>query len=426
MTFVPAASINFGGGAKDGGVGAAVRDFVALDGRYILGVGPVEIEIDRLRRKWDELIGQLTVRCSLAGARTIAPDNTISAADFAVSNLRARQERASLLMKRSQAPTIDWFGLLEEFCARVLTAERTGQPAVHLRDLARPAADADFEIDGLRLLAQHPVIWFGDGGAGKSLLALYCAGQLARRGLRVGYFDWEFSGDEHRDRLERLFGPDMPDLIYARCDRPLVAEVDRLRRIVQDERLDYNIFDSVAFATDGPPEAAENAAAYFRAVRSLGVGSLHIAHTTKGEGGEQKPFGSVFWHNGARGTWYAQRADESPDGRQIMIGLFNRKANTGPLRAAVGFELSFDADRTCIRRTDLAGSQDLAGTLPMWQRMREVLRGGAMTMAALAEELDTKPDTIKKAAKRGDGRLFTRVVGTDGVARIGLVDRRTG
>jgi hypothetical protein len=417
--------IDFGGGAKDGGVGAAARTFVVFEGRYILSVGPVEIEVSRLRRKWDELVGELAVRCTLAGARTIDCLNTISAADFVLSSLRGRQERAKHLIARSQAPTIDWFGLLEEFCGRVLAAERIGQPAVHLRDLERPAPDQDFEIDGLRLLAQQPVFWFGDGGCGKSLLALYCGGQLARRGLRVGFFDWEFSGDEHRDRLERLFGPDMPDLIYARCDRPLVAEVDRLRRIVQDERLAYIIHDSVAFACDGPPEAAEVASAYFRAVRSLGVGSLHVAHTTKGEGGEQKPFGSVFWHNGARATWYAQRADESPDGRQITIGLFNRKANTGPLRAAVGFELSFDADRTCIRRVDLADVQDFAAKLPLWQRMAHTLRRGPMTMAALAEDLDAKVATVERAVDRSKGRLFARVPSADGVTRIALVERRS-
>ena len=61
--------------------------------------------------------------------------------------------------------------------------------------------------------------------------------------------------------------------MYACCERPLVYEVDRLQRICRDERIEFCIFDSVAFACDGPPEAAEIAARYFRAVRGTG-GSL--------------------------------------------------------------------------------------------------------------------------------------------------------
>ncbi|MGE0706166.1 MAG: hypothetical protein AB7P22_19775, partial [Vicinamibacterales bacterium] len=72
-----------------------------------------------------------------------------------------------------------------------------------------------------------------------------------------------------------------------------------MSRIAHDERLDFAIYDSVAFACDGPPEAAEVAADYFRAVRSIGIGSLHVAHVSKAENADQRPFGSAFWHNGA-------------------------------------------------------------------------------------------------------------------------------
>ena len=151
---------------------------------------------------------------------------------------------------------------------------------------------------------------FGDGGDGKSLIALYLSVELTRLGLRVLYADWEFSGEDHRERLERITGPDMPDgICYAHCERPLVDEADRLRRIVGTERIDYLVADSVAFACDGPPEAAEVAARYFRALRRIGVGSLSIAHVRQ-ENGDQKPFGSSFWHNGFRSTTFAKRSNE--------------------------------------------------------------------------------------------------------------------
>ena len=82
--------------------------------------------------------------------------------------------------------------------------------------------------------------------------------------------------------------------MYARCERPLVYEADRLARIVREHDISYAIFDSVAFACDGPPEAAEVAGRYFRAVRQLGIGSLQIAHISKAENGDKKPFGSAL------------------------------------------------------------------------------------------------------------------------------------
>ena len=74
-------------------------------------------------------------------------------------------------------------------------------------------------------------IAFGDGGAAKSYIAPKLSADLAACGLRVGYFDWELSGEDHRERLERLCPGELPDIRYVRCDRPLVFEADRLRRI---------------------------------------------------------------------------------------------------------------------------------------------------------------------------------------------------
>ena len=63
---------------------------------------------------------------------------------------------------------------------------------------------------------------------------------------------------------------------------------------------------------------------------------MNIAHVNKSDQGDQKPFGSTFWANGARATWFVTKSGESGDGSQFTLGLFNRKANTGPLRPAAG------------------------------------------------------------------------------------------
>lgn len=399
------------------------------EGRYRLTLPALGIvlEGDYLRRESSQLKCELLVRCDLAGART--RDGVLAVSDLNLSSTRARQMHAKYLAERAKAGDLDWTGILEEFAQRVLAAERDGEPAVLLRDLPRPAPDETLAVDGLQLLARHPVILFGDGGAAKSYLALYVAGSLAQRGHRVGFFDWELAGEDHRDRLERLFGSDMPALHYARCSRPLVYEADRLRRIVRDDRLDYIVLDSVAFACDGPPEAAEVASRYFQALRQLGdVGSLHLAHITKAlEGADRRPFGSTFWHNGARATWNVKLAAGGPEDDEITVGLYNRKANLGPLQSAVGFRFIFLPDETIVRRADLSDVDDLAASMSIPERLHAALKHGARTREQIAAELsDVKDSSLRSAISRAASRgQVVQFPGPNGEALIGLPDRRS-
>lgn len=405
------------------------RFIVAGDGRFVFELpdAAVSFDLDRVRRERQTLVGELVVRCDLPGALTVGEDTvpTLLSCDVNLSSLRARQDLAKELERRSKVSELDWRGFVEDFAQRVITADRAGDPAVRLRDVTPAGADAVFDIHGWRLPAEHPAVLFGDGGSLKSYLTLWALGQLAIAGHRVALVDWELTGAEHRKRLGALFGHDMPDVLYVRVERPLSADVDRLRRIYREERLDYAAFDSIAYGSDGAPESAEIATAYFRGLRSLPGGKLVLAHITKSiETGNQRPFGSTFIHNSARATWFVERSAESADGQTVTVALFPRKNNLGALGPAIGFEFGFVGDRVRVQRTDLAASLDFADRLPLWQRMRTLLKAGPMTLASMAGELDAKVDTLERLARRHD-RMFVRAPGPDGVTRIGLAERRS-
>ena len=389
------------------------------EGHYEIGWPDLGVTCDlaRLHRGRDEdLMGELTVTTTLPGAKVV--EGVLSSAVMNFSSQLARTGRAGFLRERSGARDIDWVGLVETVCLLVIRAERAGEPIGPLADHALPGAREAWDVQGVPILRAHPMILFGDGGVGKSTIALYIALTLAQRGIRVLYCDWEFSAEDHRERLGRLCGLSMPreTLHYVRCAGPLVTEATRLQAHVAKAQIEYVICDSIGFAVAGRPEEAEHAGAYYRAVRGLGIGSLHLAHISKSlEHGEDKPFGSAFWANGARSLWFLKRSDDTEGPDIVNVALYHKKSNTSRRLPARGLRLTYSPAAITVARFDVADDDTLAATLPVWQRMQAALRHAALTEDALAEEVSAKPAAVRQVLRRS-AHLFLRLV--DG--RIGL------
>src|SRR4030095_1564280 len=106
---------------------AAVTDalFRRTEDGYRVTFAAYELEfaVDRLRWERDELFGTLAVACGLIGARTV--DGLLSMGTLNFSSTRARRERAKELSERVRVKEqLDFIGMLEEVCQRVLKAER--------------------------------------------------------------------------------------------------------------------------------------------------------------------------------------------------------------------------------------------------------------------------------------------------------------
>lgn len=382
---------------------------VIEEGRYELDIPEWQMvfQVDRLRRERQHLLGELTVRCDIPGCGAVK-DNIISISDMNFSSARAKEDKQRYLVRRVKcADEIPFLKLLEELSINVTMADRDGSPGVDLRTIPLPEADDKTEVDGLVLPKRHPTILFGDGGSAKSYFALYYLGRMALNGAKVAFFDWELDGGDHRQRLELLFGASAPLITYMRCERPLVSEIDRLRRTVKDDGITFALFDSIAVACDGPPESAEISSKYFRAVRQLGaIGTIHIAHISKSEGGDKKPFGSAFWHNSARSTWFVKKSDEAQRKHSVQIGLYHRKANLGPIQQPLGFDFSFGRDQTTVSRVDMTEIPELADNMTVRQRMETELSDGSMTLEKLSYAIDAGKETIRKTIRRNPNNFI--------------------
>jgi hypothetical protein len=236
--------------------------------------------------------------------------------------------------------------------------------------------------------------------------------ELQKQGVRVGIVDWELSAPDHRDRGERLAGM-APDAIYIACSRPLVNEADRIARAIHEHHIEYLMLDSAVPACNGRPEDSEIAAAYFRALRSFGIGTLSIAHTNKSEMADQKPFGSVFWFNLSRAIWFVKRADGLEDGT-AEIGLYPRKFNLGAPQPASAFRFTFSDSATTVDTIDIADVDTLAAKLPLKDRIRHLVRTRALSLDELANCLNDDRETIGRTIRRYSGdkariRLFVKL-----------------
>jgi hypothetical protein len=413
-----------------GGPSEPAATFSVVDGRYTYAAldGAISFIVDHVRRERHYLIGEVEVRCYLAGARTYGDGrDTLLISHLNLSSARAKQDFGRLLADRARTSDVDWVGHLEDCSQRIWLEDRRGSPAVPLHEVPRPNADAAIDVLGFRLLRHHPQMLFSPGGTGKSLLASAIIGELGKRGIRTLLLDWEMDGGEQRLRADALGLP--PTVLYQRCDQPLDVLAEAIRRTVLEQQVGFLLIDSVAPACTGRVEDAEVAIEFFKALRRIGtMGTLAIAHT-RAEDGEQRPFGSVFWHNLARSTWFLKRVSESASD-SIILGVYHRKANFGPLRPAFGLEIRLDApdgtlENATVVRTDITDVTELAKGLPAWQRIRHALRHQPKTQVELAEECDVSVEAVKKAFQRDGGRLFTLVPKTaDGVQRWALVDRR--
>ncbi len=362
--------------------------------RYSLEILPIGItfEVDHLRRDRHELVGELqvSVNGNFSSAKTV--DGILSVGDFNFSSVQARSTRSKLLAERSDHPELDWYGFLEEFGIKTIKAERTGRPSMILADAELPdESKATWSVGGLPLLRDLPMIIYADASAGKSYIAMWIAGQLAEQGIPVIYADWEFSINEHRKRLGRLFQPMPKTVHYVRCERPLKDEAERLSRLTREHQCGYMVLDSVGFALDGPAESQESASSYFRHLRSLRVGTLSLAHIPKqyDDNREATVFGSIFFKAGARSVWFMDRATRNP-ADQLRIGMYHRKSNVGELLPARGYALTFSGERTLVTDLDISTVDELVAQLPLLDRMKQLLfdEGQAMTAKQISEDLN--------------------------------------
>ena len=350
----------------------------------------------------------------------------------AAPNELAYEERINLLsssQRESTRRTLDqlygkdwgWTRVIETAAPLVRKAVSEISHAVRVSDI-EPMAETDaFALDPL-LPYHEPTVLFAEGGAGKTVLAIRMAIALGlgepflrfpARQMRTMYVDYETYKGRFENRVSRVMrglglGGRAADFLFYYPGRGLALgeHVEALKREMTRWDIEFLVIDSAILACGGKPEDAEVANRYFSALARLSCTSLTISHITKA--GETKyPFGSVVWWNSARAVWHlAKQQDErSP---KMALALYARKGNDDQPQRPIGVNVTFDGrfGPVHFEPADVRDTPELQARRGIKDQLIDALRRGAMTLTALAEELDVARETARTTMRRAPN-VFT-------------------
>ena len=359
----------------------------------------VSIKLDELMRDRDGIHCELDIEAIMPGRQTLDHGPI----RFNLSSTTTRNSLVKYL--GGQMPELAWATMMDTVCRLAIAHYKVGPSLLNL------AHYEGFPPNWLLwplILEDEINILFGDGGNGKSLIAMAAAvslqtqssllsGMLPNGTTKTMYLDWEASPNAHASRLKKLMHPaPILDMAYLRCSAPLHEIARQVQRHLTESGCSMVIIDSIAAACGGEPEKADIALRLCNAVRSLGITALLIGHQTKGNDDTGKPFGSVFWTNEARSTMEIKRQQDA--GQDTMnLGLYHRKINDGRLEKPLGISVSFSEDTIKFSSQSIVEVPELASRLPAKEVVqRYLMENGPASVEEIAAATDRKVNTIHK------------------------------
>jgi hypothetical protein len=327
---------------------------------------------------------------------------------------------------------VAWDEAIAEGVGKAIEIYRVGEQEQELRthelDLGHPFVLEPF------IAASGVSVLYGEGGTGKSLLALGMAvavaadlpifGHYPVKSGPVLYFDYEDDSGIHEERLAAIMKSlDITSLKHPIYHRKLVAKVSQsqasMRRSIHERGAVMAVLDSIGMGRGGNANTAEDTVRMFRALRSLDVPTLAIDHVSKEDkrsGEVITPYGSVYTINSARLLWGAVIAPGASSATEKYLNMKNTKANRVALHKDMAISMTYEnkrvdehnlrwLDRVDFKIHDEWGS---ANEPDAWDQVEHYLMthpNDKLTIRELATFAGIKVGTVEKAVQRNQKAL---------------------
>ncbi len=382
------------------------------------GLGAVRFDFDEIEKSRHELECELGITVEMPGvSRTPHNDRINLLSPTTKTNLRRE-------LQEIYGKTVPWAALLNEVFALARARFLAYDRSVDVFD-SQPITESDLFFHHPLIPKDHITILFGDRASTKSYIAAeiaFCAAigePFLNWRMPMGpvlFGDYEDSEGNFRRRIDRIAAglglALMPDMIHYLnlMGLPLADMRKTIKKKLVDSGCVLFVVDSAGPATGGRPEEAERAITFMEALRTLGVTVLVIAHVPKNHGPAQPedPFGSSFYSNLSRRTWYVQRVQEEASD-VVDVGLYCKKVNDGPTPRPVALRVTFEglSGPVTIKRADMQDTPALQAKRPLRYRIWDAL-ATPRTVASLVSVMDPAGEEGKALANSIDHALRNR------------------
>ncbi len=341
---------------------------------------------------------------------------------FSSVNLLSHTWRKPLAQSLSGKLVAPWAELLDQLASSVVRELRRPPEPVQLQSLEAPSEEDDYALYPIVPL-RSPVVLYGDGGAGKSLLSLALA-VMASTGARilpgvrlctephaVLYLDWEDDPLEQRRRLSRLVKPhgvSAERLWYMRVYHPLDALIDDIEAQVRERNIQTIIIDSLGMAAGSDPWSDDAVLGVYRALRRLSCSAILVAHVAKADLRDSKapsrPYGTVYVRNAARSAWQVDQGRDPLEDRSFAMLVRQQKSNRGARHSPLAWKVSSSAGSVQFDLIDWQGlaQAGLQDTMSRKEWLLTILRAHhqPLTTTEISRHLAASPQATTRLLER--------------------------
>ena len=254
----------------------------------------------------------------------------------------------------------DWPTIMENLTGAVIDKIRTGDPVVILGEVE--SKPVEFRVNNILVEDEINVLW-GDSGVGKSMFGLWLGTLISENytdtshGLTVEpgtvlYCDYEPSDTRMADRTVQIHAvlglTSKSKMRYRSMTQSLETDYQALAKIIDQDKIDFLIIDSLGLSIDGDLSSMESTKAFFNALKALKQTSLVITHSNKAE----EMYGSKFIRAYGRNIWSANQFSGSFNAGNVDFSLVHTKANDIPEQPVQSWEMKFNNDQVIYTRKD--------------------------------------------------------------------------